>query len=773
MNMLKKVIIPILYLCYFIAAIFNNDFWGNILSPFITTGVGYIVFDGFYLKEKKSTNRIIGLLLSLSIITWACADILWAINDLILKVNPENVDIITYLYDSTNLFLALSFTVFGFLVFRKWNIVQMILDSFVLSFIILDLIWISFLDEDVKNMMVLQSDWLSTACIIMDVVTVLWIIISFISVRSGKMPTFIKFIASGAILYTITDLIYYYQYFYKTYDANTILDATYMAAFLLIAAGAHYKLKYQNSKSVMVLHNTGGKGKTYYLLIAPVIQILFDGKDVTDLLVLVSFILIYSMISTYVQNNIDREGLLRKEQELNSQLEQKVKARTDELEQSNLELQKLINQDYITGLYNRRYLLDYLQEASKNLSHDETIVLLCIDINRFKMIKTMFGHSIGEKVLFELAQRLKPMERMTKKTILASYGDDTYMFAAIGSYDYSQGREYAKEVIRLCSDIYYIDEYQIRVTVNIGISVFPLDAITKEDLIKHADIAMSQAKTRGYNIIQEFDLTLSEAFLRKNSIELMMKKVDYRQEFMVYYQPQLETITRKIIGFEALLRWKTPSGEFISPSEFIPVAEETGCIIPIGEWVMKTVMNQLLDWNNYFDEKIILGINVSLKQLNSAEFIERLKDEIERLQINPEWIDLEITESLQLQENPDMINMLKEIRKYGVKISIDDFGTGYSSLSYLKELPVDRIKLARELVEYIHTDDFDYQLVKSLIELSRIKGIRVIAEGVETREQWETLKDLQCDEVQGYFFGRPAPVQEIEQLYCNVLTCKK
>jgi EAL domain-containing protein (putative c-di-GMP-specific phosphodiesterase class I) len=238
---------------------------------------------------------------------------------------------------------------------------------------------------------------------------------------------------------------------------------------------------------------------------------------------------------------------------------------------------------------------------------------------------------------------------------------------------------------------------------------------------------------------------------------------------MVYYQPQFQTDNRKLVGFEALLRWKTPSGEMIGPGEFIPVAEETGCIIPIGDWVTTMALKQLVLWNRRCKDKIMVGINVSLKQLNTFKFMKNLKNEIERLELNPKWIDLEITESLPFQENPEILAMLEDIRHFGVHISIDDFGTGYSSLSYLKNLHIDRIKLAKELVDNIHIDEFDYKLAEAIILLSKAKGIRVIAEGVETIEQWEALKKLGCDEVQGFYFGKPEPVSVIEATFRHEL----
>lgn len=769
MRKLRRGIYIILYLCYFAATIVKSEFWGDILSPMVTFIAFLVVYRAFFNKEDKKINRVTGLLLSLSILSWAVTDVLWAVCDLVLHINPENVDIISSGYSFTNIFLGISLTIYGYSVFRKWNMVQVFLDSVIMSFFVIELIWLIFLNEDIRNIMLLRGDWTSTVGVISDIIMIIWIFIWYMSVRSGKIPLFLRLMATGILLYTITDLAYFYQYFYSAYEPNSIIDAIYVMAFWIIAEAAVMRLDNGDTKTRVALYNTGHRGKGYALLLAPVILILFRGFDLPNLLLFVLVILIYIMMSNYVQNNIQKEMQLQKEQNLNRELELKVKARTEELEEKNQLLQHLLDQDFVTGLRNRRYLQSYLDKRIHELKEDETIVLLYIDINRFKMISTMCGHYIGDMILYEMAEKLKPMEKLSDQMLLTSYGDDTFIFAAVGKYDYKYGYELAQKAIRLCSEIYKIREYQIRVTVNIGISVYPYDSKTKEELIRHADIAMSQARREGFNNACEFDADLGKSIYRKNIIEIMLKKVNINTDFMVYYQPQLLTDNTKLIGFEALLRWKTQEGEMISPGEFIPVAEETGYILPIGNWVMSMAMKQIVEWNKRFHSNIMIGINVSLKQLNSMEFIEILKREIDKWELEPELVDLEITESLQLQENPEVLLMLENIRKLGVKISIDDFGTGYSSLSYLKDLPIDRIKLAKELVDYVHMDDFDYELIKAIILISKVKGIRVIAEGVETREQWETLKELQCDEVQGFYFGRPEPVDVIETKYESFL----
>lgn len=758
----------LLYLCYLVATIFESDIWGNLLSPVVTLIAFVITFVSFYCKESNVKAKVIGLILSLGILSWALADISWAIYERILHIDPQEVSFISFLYGLTNLFFLLSLIIYGYYVFRKWNTVQLLLNAIVMSFVV-ELIWICFLHERISNLNLLQNDRIDAICFLLDVFIVIFIVIWYMTIRNGKMPPYLRLTALGIILYAVTDLIYLYQLFFTTYEPNSIIDAVYELSFVVIAISAVIYSNVPRTENVNHRYAIGQKNKSYLLLIIPAVLIMFKQSSVSEILQFISVILIYNMFSNYIQNNINKENQLRKEHEYSIELEKKVKERTEQLEEKNKILQNLLDQDFITGLKNRRYLLKYLDKKIDSLKEKESIVLLYIDVNRFKMISTMYGNYVGDMILYEMAERLTTLKQKAKNSILTSYGNDTFIFAAAGEYNNKDGYEFSQEAIRLCSDIYKIETYQIKVTVNIGISLYPIDASSKEELIKHADMAMMQARHQTFNYVREFDANLSEVIFRRNIIEFMLKKANFNQEFMIYFQPQLLTENKQLIGFEALLRWKTPAGEMIGPGEFIPVAEETGYIIPIGDWVMTGAMKQLMEWNKRFQEKIMVGINVSLKQLNSTGFMDKLIQKIDEFNIDPEWIDLEITESQQLHDNPEILNMLEDIRKLGIKISIDDFGTGFSSLSYFRSLPVDRIKIAKELVDYIHINDFDYKLAEAIILLSKAKGIRVIAEGVETREQWEVLKQLSCDEVQGYYFGRPEPVGTIEKVFEPVM----
>ncbi len=762
---MKKFLVAILFLVYFVAIYLKSDFWGNILSPIVTFITGYVVFRAFFFDYKPRGKNISGLFLSLGIFVWAFSDLMWAILDMGFHIDPEEVSLITLGYTITNIFFVIALTIYGIRELRKWNIVQMLLDTVVNVFFVIDVIWIFFLDQRIEHLIKLQTDYLSHLAIILDIIIIIWIVIWYMSFRNGKLPITLRFISLGAMIFAITDLVYFYQYFFKDYDPNTLLDSIYVVSFGLIAIAGYLRSTSREYELYSGAFNIGRKSRGYIFLIVPLVVVVFKGFLIVQLFQLILVILFHTMLSSYIQNNIRKHNQLEQEIELNSKLEQMVRERTEELTEKNKILEEMVNHDLVTGLKNRRYLLSYLEKEMHRRLDEETIVLFFIDLNRFKMITTMFGHHISECILLGVAVRLSDLEKEIPHSLLASYGEDMFVFVIRGRYDFVERQRLANKIVETGSDIYKMEEYQIRITLNVGISIYPEDATSKEELIRHADIAMSHARSFGFNTVQEFDLQLSGNFYRRNSIEIMLKKVNFEQEFMLYYQPQLSADQGTLLGFEALIRWRTPKGEFIPPMEFIPIAEETGYIVPIGDWVMRTALSQLAYWNSTNQEKIKVGINISLKQLSTIDFTENLYQEIRRLGLQPEWIDIEITESIQLQDNTEMIKSLEEIRRHGITVSIDDFGTGFSSLSYFKNLPVDRIKLARELVQSVHIDRFDYQLIKSIILISKEKGVRVIAEGVETEEQWATLKELGCDEVQGYLFGKPMPVVEVEKVY--------
>jgi diguanylate cyclase (GGDEF)-like protein len=772
MKHMGRVITGLLILGYIISTIVGSDLWGNIFSPIVTFIAFIIIYKNLCLGEEN-INKIAGASLSFGVLIWAITDIFWGIFDTILGINPMYINFITYGYSLTNLSLAVALFLFGYHELKNWNGLQLILDTVVITFIVSIFVWVIFLNSNTSNIITIKDEWNSFACIIIDILIYIWINIWFFSIRKYRVPMYISILITGGILYIITDLIYYYQYFFKSYDPNSLLDTAYFLSFVLIAIGSILKTGYkiENIESDSVLLRAAGNGKKLILVFSPLVIIIFKGFVIRYLIIIFVILIFYFLFAGFIQKNIYQEELLRKEEQLNHDLEKKIYERTQELIKKNKELDYLLNQDIVTGLYNRRYFNKKLDDFIYKLEKDEKVILNYIDINKYKMIKTMYGNYIGDRVLTEISKKLQKFTT-DNNSILAKYGDDIFVYAVKGNFDYNSAIKIGNKIVDASSSLYHIEDYEIKITINIGISIYPLDANSKRDLLRHADIAMTQARMNGFNEVKAFDSKLGDLIFKKNELEIKLKRVSFDQEFMVYYQPQVNTIDQTIIGFEALIRWKTSTGEFIPPNTFIPIAEETGYIIQIGDWVIKEVLKQLVDWNVKYNKQYKIGINISLKQLN-FRFVQRLEEELIQYNIEPKWIDIELVETIGLDENLELNTEMKlvfeKIRSLGITISIDDFGTGYSSYSYIKNLPIDRIKIAKQLIDRIDKDEFDYQIIKSVINIAKVKGIKVIAEGVETKEQWTCLKKLQCDEIQGYLFGKPMPNSEVETNYLKEL----
>lgn len=760
----KQFALGFVFVIYFLTVVFESNYWGNVLSPVVTFIAGYYIWYEYFCKEKVSYKKVAGFFLFLSIFNWFITDVIWGILNNIWKVDPLKLDFISYEYSFTNLCIAIFVFMIGFNEIKKWNRIQSLVDIISISICYILLIWNLFFNHSMQNVITLHSELISVLSIFLNFIIFFWIAIWFFSMRKSKMPKFLQFTLAGIMLFIFVDLLYYYQYFYSLYEPNTILDGCYVIAFMVIAYGAAKKKWEVVEDDSYVSYHAETANKGFFLLLAPIILTLFKGIQLQSLMIMILVIVFHFVFTNYIQNNINKDSIIIKERELNEYLEQRIKDRTEELTKKNLELDYLLNQDIVTGLYNRRYFLEKIQSEMQS-TKDAAIILFYLDINKYKLINTMFGNYVVDKILMEMSRRLKELSFISKSSILAAYGEDTFVLTVKGSYQYQDANVMAEEIISKCSDVYQIEEYDIHVTLNIGISIYPFDAKTRKDLIQHADTAMTYAKNQGYNTYITYETELCNLIYKKNNIELLLKNANYEEEFMLYYQPQVRIADKKIIGFEALIRWKQKNGDFIPPGEFIPIAEETNLIIPIGDWVMRKALQQLALWNQNNNLNITIGINVSVKQLNGRNFINNLRAEIEKLNLKPEWVDIEITESIAIEDNLGIKDILKEIKEMGISISIDDFGTGYSSLNYLKDLPISRIKVAKPIIDEICHNEFDYVITKCVIEIAKAKNYNVIAEGVETQEQWDYLQKLKCDEVQGYFFAKPMPATEINEKY--------
>jgi diguanylate cyclase (GGDEF)-like protein len=596
----------------------------------------------------------------------------------------------------------------------------------------------------------------------------------FLSLRKSVRSIPLRVSAIGVVLFVSTDLYFWYIDYNELYTPNSVIDALYMGALLLIAFAALIEC-YFGKKSQKGLVTDGGSNiglekKSLLMMIIPLIVFLVEGFVLIDFFVLLILILIHQVLSIFLQDAIRSKALLQNEKKNTIFLEEEIARRLQEIQEKNKELQDknkkldiLSNQDTITNLYNRRYFMSVLEEAIKNCPEGNCVGLMFLDLDRFKIINDMYGHQIGDEVLIEVSKRLEMLQG--EKTMLARLGGDEYVISYKGQFTYAFLEKVAQNLITMFMYPIEVESYMFNISVCIGLSVYPLDAEDAYSLLRNADMAMYQAKKNGKNQIVTFRSSFSEIMKRKNDIEILLKQADFNKEFQLFYQPQFRVEDKKLIGAEALLRWSNSPIGFISPAEFIPVAEEINVINEIGSWVLDNAIKQLKLWSDFNLEEFKLGINVSPKQLDYKNFVSELTNIINRHQISTKLIDIELTESIAIEGEERIQQIVSIFSNLGLSISIDDFGTGYSALSYLKIFPFERIKIAKQLIDSITFDNYDLQIVKAIIQLAKSIGIKTIAEGVETQDQFDILKCLGCDEIQGYLLGKPVSAAAFMEIF--------
>ncbi|MEZ0481538.1 EAL domain-containing protein [Planococcus sp. SSTMD024] len=422
----------------------------------------------------------------------------------------------------------------------------------------------------------------------------------------------------------------------------------------------------------------------------------------------------------------------------------------------------LVYLDPLTGLPNRRLFNDRLDSLLRHADERGlNFSLFYMDLDNFKMINDRFGHSVGDLFLKNVASRLEA--QISPKDTLSRLGGDEFILL-LPNTEYSQAAARAQDLIDALNTPFRFENEEIFTSVSVGISTYPSDGSDSETLVKNADIAMYQAKEGGKNAFQFFTRDMNESIARKSRLATGLRKGLAHGEFAIHYQPQISLKTDQIIGVEALLRWNHPEWGMISPAEFIPIAEETGSITKIGEFVLEEACRQNKYWQDLGIAPFRVAVNISARQFAQKDLTEVVSIVLKKTGLAPEYLELELTETI-IQNADSAISTMEELAALGVHLSIDDFGTGYSSLSYLKLFPIDSLKIDQHFTRNIKSDSKDAALVKTIIRMAHDLELNVIAEGVETEEQLDFLRSEQCNQAQGYYFNRPLPAQDIEDIY--------
>lgn len=419
--------------------------------------------------------------------------------------------------------------------------------------------------------------------------------------------------------------------------------------------------------------------------------------------------------------------------------------------------------DSLTLLPNRFLSLDRLTEMLKDAkrSNEKTAVLF-LDLDDFKKVNDSLGHEVGDKILVEAANRLTLAVR--KSDTVGRLGGDEFIILLRTLSDEINVIEISESLLNIFRKPFNIDGRELVLTLSIGIATYPENGNSASELLRNADTAMYQAKTSGRNTYSFFTKEMNDIMLRRFEIEEQLHNALENNELEVYYQPKYSVKDGSIVGAEALIRWHSPSLGNITPDEFIPIAEHTGLISPIGNFVIKEALEFLITWRRTHRKDYTIAVNLSPRQFRDTDLIGFIRNSLESSEIKPESLEFEITEGLLMARSSYIDDTLKELNKLGVKLSMDDFGTGYSSLSYLRQYPFDILKIDRSFISGISLKKEDCDLVKATIAMAHSLGLQVVAEGVELQEQLIILDSLGCDLVQGYYFSKPVPANELLEL---------
>lgn len=445
---------------------------------------------------------------------------------------------------------------------------------------------------------------------------------------------------------------------------------------------------------------------------------------------------------------------------------QQLTSKYEELKKNQELIKKLAYTDQLTGLPNRLAFSDVLDGVMLTLRNEEVIALMVIDLDNFKIINDTLGHSYGDELLIDVTHRLK--QAMDENDFLARIGGDEFCVLTQNFVDVGLYEEKIKKIQKVFSYPFVLAMKEFFVTVSIGITFAPKDGKTTQALIKNMDSAMYTAKNSGRNTYSYFNDSMKEKLMEKIQLQSELRKAIENEEFVVYYQPQVDLNTNKIVGFEALLRWMHPTKGIIMPNDFIPIAEETGLIVQIGTRVLKEACKQLKLWEEEGFHNLVMAVNISARQFKDQELVNTIQTILEDTDMKPNHLELEITESIALSDLEYTVNTIGKLEKMGVLFSLDDFGTGYSSMNYLKSLPVHNIKIDKSFLDTVVDNIPEQKIIETIISLAHSLNLVVIAEGVEQHKQEVFLKSANCNRAQGYFYSEPVPKEEAGNILRNI-----
>ena len=764
----------------FIKTLGGNAF--SILAPVIAFSTLFFVY-----RRLKDIDRYFWFLISMGCLSYVIAEAVWIYYENILQVEvpyPGWPDFF-YLLQIVLYLIALIYKIW----FNKGalHLIKFIFDTCIIMTVAIAFSW-HFIIEDI-----ITQDYVSNLFLFVSIgypigdLILLFGAISFYFGTESLFPARVLYLILGSLIIQVfADSAYLYLSAKDIYISGGQFDPLWSLALLLMGISGLYFIEKNNKYEPK---NINKKKQTYSMrdfislrLLLPYLSVIllfiimiFQGREINSLIIGSAFAILL-VILRQIFTLLENQSLLSNYHKLNEQLEQKISERTEELSKKNQQLisamQKMKHMayhDFLSGLPNRRLFLDHLTIAMENAKLNKYyIAVVFIDLDRFKNINDTLGHEFGDLVLKHVSKQM--LKNIRNIDTISRQGGDEFIILLNNIAEKADVIPLINQIQSIVAKPFKIKGQELHVSMSIGVALYPKDGSSTEELMKHADMAMYRAKADGGNNYRLFSSDMNQIISKKITLENGLRKAIKNDEFILHYQPQFNVKTKKIVGIEALIRWNSNHAGMISPAEFIPLAEETRLIIPIGEWVLYTACKQFKVWYDSGYKHLRLAVNLSPLQFLHDDLVATISSVLEKTGLNPQSLELEITEGVAVHDAEEAIIKMQALRDLGVRISIDDFGTGYSSLIYLKKFPINSLKIAQQFIRDITTNPSDKALVMSMISIAHSLGLSVIAEGVETTEQLLILQELHCDEIQGYIYSKPLTIVELSAMLESELT---
>lgn len=744
------VILFSLIFLYCIALVIENESVSNTLSPLISAISSFFIYKNF--KSKKH-NRDSWKMLLIAGVVWTMNDVLWGYYITYKNLSPSDWTFFGCFYLIPGVMIMIAQALYLKNKIRKIEKPIVIVDLSIITILLASIFLSKTYHGNAYFIIDSFSDLLTALYVLVDF-TILGITsLLYLSQKRLGKDYYISAVSVGAVIYAVTDIILQYQWINNLYTTNTVLDGGYIFSLAVIAVGGIF-VSLEHEKKIECVCVDNQKPDKSWILLSPVIiySLLKEQNSLMSFTIIV-LIILHRTTSSHIKSELSKRKVL----------EDAVEKKTAALKEINSKLRYLAERDSLMGLYNRASFIEKLESMINQRIDDEIIAVMFIDLDRFKYINDSYGHDVGDLVLQEIAIRFS--ENMPSDYVLARLGGDEFVIAIPRFPDDRYLESFSENLIDICREPIEIDHYSFNISMSIGISTTKESPADRGILMKNADIAMYAAKASPDVKYLIYNRELAGKQERENKIRSLLGNISFDDEFQVHYQPQFEANTKELVGVEALVRWFSPELGFVSPGEFIPIAEDSNLIIAIGDWVLNESISQVSFWNRQYNRNLRVGVNISPKQITSRDFLKNISSIVSRYSIESNLVDIELTERVAMDNNEDTKNIIKKLSSHGFLLSIDDFGTGYSSLGYIKEYDADKLKIAKELIDNIATSETDVQIAKAIVLMAKALNIKTIAEGVEDESQLEVLRSIGCDEIQGYIWGRPVSSDDFEKEY--------